>query len=202
MGVSFEIPGRAGARSADGVRSTDRSSAVVSLAVAIITSAVLVVSGAATDMWLGAALTIGAMAPAAVVDVRERRLPDDLLLGAAVVFLVACGVTLAISGSVDVRSMLIGCVVFTGPILALHLVSPAAMGFGDVKAGIVLGAALGAQDWRLALTALTLGSAFGAAVGLVRRQRTVAFGAYLVGGSAASLLLGSLIGSYIGQVQP
>ncbi len=42
---------------------------------------------------------------------------------------------------------------FAGPLLLLHLVSPAAMGFGDVKAGIVLGYALGLVHWHLALAA-------------------------------------------------
>jgi leader peptidase (prepilin peptidase)/N-methyltransferase len=52
------------------------------------------------------------------------------------------------------------------PVLALHLLSPASMGFGDVKAAVVLGAAVGTVDARLAAVALCLAAAGGAAFGL------------------------------------
>ena len=72
------------------------------------------------------------------------------------------------------------------PVLALHLVSPDSMGFGDVKAAVVLGAAVGTADPRLAAVALCLAAAGGAAVGLATRQRTIPFGPFLV---VASLLV-------------
>jgi leader peptidase (prepilin peptidase)/N-methyltransferase len=72
------------------------------------------------------------------------------------------------------------------PVLALHLVSPASMGFGDVKAAVVLGAAVGTVDARLAYVALCLAAAGGVAVGLATRRRTIPFGPFLV---VASLLV-------------
>ena len=63
-----------------------------------------------------------------------------------------------------------------GPLLLTHLVSPTGMGFGDVKAAAVLGAALGLIDPQVALLALVLGLASAAVWGLARRARSVAFG--------------------------
>ena len=80
-----------------------------------------------------------------------------------------------------------------GPLLALHLVSPDAMGFGDVKASIVLGAALGSVDWRLGLVALSIGAGSAAAVGLARRLHTIAFGPFLVVSAAVTLVATTVI---------
>ena len=68
------------------------------------------------------------------------------------------------------------------------------MGFGDVKAGAVAGAALGLIDPQLAVLALVLGLAAAASWGLVRRSRTVPFGPGLVAGALAALLIGRLVG--------
>ena len=75
-----------------------------------------------------------------------------------------------------------------------HLVSPAGMGFGDVKAGAVAGAALGLIDPQLAVLALVLGLAAAASWGLVRRSRTVPFGPGLVAGALAALVVARLVG--------
>ncbi|HEX7247806.1 MAG TPA: type II secretion system F family protein, partial [Actinomycetota bacterium] len=48
------------------------------------------------------------------------------------------------------RSAALGAAVLGGPLLVTHLVTPAGMGFGDVKAGAVLGAAL-LRSWMLGL---------------------------------------------------
>jgi leader peptidase (prepilin peptidase)/N-methyltransferase len=63
------------------------------------------------------------------------------------------------------------------------------MGFGDVKAAVVLGAAVGTADARLAAVALCLAAAGGAAVGLATRRRTIPFGPFLVGASLVVLLV-------------
>ena len=101
---------------------------------------------------------------AAVVDVAEHRLPNALVgLAAASRSCWRCSA----AGSADLlrssrrRRRLLG-----GPLLVTHLVSPAGMGFGDVKAGAVLGAALGLLDPQIALLALVLGLAAAASWGL------------------------------------
>ena len=62
------------------------------------------------------------------------------------------------------------------PLLLMHLASPSSMGFGDVKLAVVVGAAVGAADWQLALPALALAAGATATVGIVERLRHVPFG--------------------------
>jgi leader peptidase (prepilin peptidase)/N-methyltransferase len=66
------------------------------------------------------------------------------------------------------------------------------MGFGDVKAGVVLGAALGTVDWRLGIVALTVAAGLGVVVGAIRRSATIPFGPFLVLGAALALLTDDL----------
>jgi prepilin signal peptidase PulO-like enzyme (type II secretory pathway) len=73
-------------------------------------------------------------------------------------------------------------------LLILHLVAPASMGFGDVKAGLVLGAAIGVVNWQLALAGLALAAGLTATVGVLTRASTVAFGPGLVAASAIALV--------------
>ncbi len=128
---------------------------------------------------------------AALVDVAEHRLPNGLVAVAALPVVV----TLIAAGSGDLaRSAAVGAVMFAGPLLLTHLVSPAGMGFGDVKAGAVLGAALGLIDPQVALLALVLGLASAAAWGLARRARSVAFGPGLVTGALLALAIGRAAG--------
>jgi leader peptidase (prepilin peptidase)/N-methyltransferase len=135
-----------------------------------------------------AAAAVAALIPAAIVDVRERRLPHRWVLGAAITLLSTTWVAWTLGQSFDAGSMLLGPLVMAGPMLLLHLASPASMGFGDVKAGVVLGAALGTLDWRLGLVALTLAAGLGATVGIARRTSTIPFGPFLVTGAALALL--------------
>jgi leader peptidase (prepilin peptidase)/N-methyltransferase len=66
------------------------------------------------------------------------------------------------------------------PLLALHLIAPESMGFGDVKAAVPLGATLGLIQPELSLWTLCLASAITAAWGVARRERYVALGPGLV----------------------
>ena len=128
---------------------------------------------------------------AAVVDVVEHRLPN-VLVGLA---LVPSVLALSAAGSPDLlRSSVVGAGLLGGPLLVTHLVSPAGMGFGDVKAGAVAGAALGLIDPRLAVLALVVGLAAAASWGLVRRSRAVPFGPGLVAGALAALVVARVVG--------
>ena len=136
-------------------------------------------------------LSLATLVIAAVVDVVEHRLPNTLV-GLALVPVV---LTVALAGSGYVlRSGLVAAALLGGPLLVTHLVSPAGMGFGDVKAGAVAGAALGLVDPQLAVLALVLGLATAASWGLVRRARTVPFGPGLVAGALAALVVARLVG--------
>ena len=89
-------------------------------------------------LWL-AALTI--------YDVRQRRLPNALTLPGALAVLVLAAVV-GRGGEA-----LLGALALTTPYLAAHLRAPAAMGAGDVKLALGLGAltgAVGVDAWVLA----------------------------------------------------
>jgi leader peptidase (prepilin peptidase)/N-methyltransferase len=151
-----------------------------------------------TAAWVpssGAALATGAtvavLVAAALVDVVAHRLPNTLVAIAAVPVVAA----VAIAWSDDlVTSALLGAALLGGPLLVTHLVAPRGMGFGDVKAGAVLGAALGLLASPLAVLALVLGLLAAATFGLLGRRRAVALGPALVAGAVLALVLGRLAG--------
>lgn len=137
---------------------------------------------------IGSGLAVAILAIAAIVDVRERRLPNTIVITASVAFWTAIAIEGATWGlDLPVASVAGGIAAFGGPLLALHLVTPAAMGFGDVKTAMVLGAALGIVDWQLALAALALAAGVTATVGVATQASTIAFGPGLVAASAIML---------------
>lgn len=153
---------------------------------------VLLLGAAALDSVATApALALIMLVPAAVVDARERRLPDTWAAASLAVFLAATSIAVATGHPQPLLPMILGALVASGPILFLHLVSPAAMGFGDVKVAVVIGLAMGAVDWRLALVALTLAAGSAGVYGVAARARTVAFGPFLVAGATCALLFAS-----------
>jgi leader peptidase (prepilin peptidase)/N-methyltransferase len=80
-------------------------------------------------------------------DIRQRRLPNLLTLPGAVAILLAAGVTGHGLGA------LFGAVALFGVYASVHLIAPAAMGAGDVKLAIGVGAltgAFGPDVWVLA----------------------------------------------------
>lgn len=147
---------------------------------------VLAVAAAVGTVPVAGAIGVAMLVPAAMIDIEERRLPDTWV-GAGAVALIMTLVVDSVVGQPNEPGLLggvaLGAIAMALPVLALHLVSPASMGFGDVKAAAVLGAALGTVDERLAAVALCLAAAGGTVVGLARRQRTIPFGPFLVGAS-------------------
>jgi leader peptidase (prepilin peptidase)/N-methyltransferase len=85
-------------------------------------------------------------------------------------------------------------------LLVIHLVSPAGMGFGDVRLAFVLGMFLGWIDLGHVLTGLFLGVLLISAVGLVLAalrlrslQEHIAFGPFLAAGSTLAVFAGDPI---------
>lgn len=152
---------------------------------AIVALAAAAIGGAAP---FASALAVGILVPAAVIDIQIQRLPDVWVASAALVFVAALVVSAAAGHDVDLIGVLIGAASMSTPVVALHLVSPASMGFGDVKASALLGAALGAVDWRLGVVALCLAGLLGATFGLAARRRTIAFGPWLIGAALVCLV--------------
>ena len=150
-----------------------------------VTLAWVPLSTAAPATGLGVAL----LTAAALVDAVAHRLPNATFAVAAVPVLVALAVDVAL-----LPSSILGAALLGGPLLVTHLVAPSGMGFGDVKAGTVLGAALGLLAAPLALLALVVGLLGAALFGLLRRARTIALGPSLVAGAVLALALGRLAG--------
>jgi leader peptidase (prepilin peptidase)/N-methyltransferase len=123
------------------------------------------------------------MATLSVVDIRQRRLPNRLTLPGALVILVvatACG-----------RGVpaLIGAAALAGAYLIVHLLAPGAMGAGDVKLALGLGAltaALGTEVWALAALGAPLVTVVWA---VLARARTVPHGPSMCLATLLALLL-------------
>ena len=146
---------------------------------------VAIASGASARISFAVGISLAVLVAAALVDVHERRLPNTII-GSALIVTVSAGFLGSLGASVFVPAgAMKGAAVCVLPVLALHLASPHSMGFGDVKLSFVLGSALGAVDWRLALWALIIGSAASAAFALAHRRPNVAFGPGLVGAGIA-----------------
>ena len=131
-------------------------------------------------------------AAAAATDWRTHRVPNLLVAVALVPALVAVLV-------VDDRRHLLasvasGAVVMALPLLVLHLVTPAAMGFGDVKLAAALGAALGVLDPTLGVPALAVAAGLTLLAAAWRRRVAMPFAPALVTGAAAALAVGALEG--------
>ncbi|MGV0805010.1 prepilin peptidase [Mycolicibacterium setense] len=130
------------------------------------------------------AVGVGWLVALSVFDIRDRRLPNWLTLPGALLVLVVA----ASAGRGP--AALTGAAALSALYLAVHLVSPRAMGGGDVKLAVGLGAmtgAFGADVWLLAALAaplLTAGLAVGAAV---RGVRTVAHGPSMCVASAVAV---------------
>ena len=157
----------------------------------VLTVVALAAGIALSDVGIPSAVGIAAMLPAALVDVVDRRLPDRLVLAAGGWFAGATLVVSAFDGfsrPPDLAAAALGAGMMAGPLLALHLVSPTSMGFGDVKAAVVLGCALGTVHPQLPLVGLLLACGATAVVGLLGRRRSLPFGPGLVAGSACALL--------------
>ncbi|MFL6085098.1 MAG: prepilin peptidase [Mycobacterium sp.] len=123
------------------------------------------VAGVGVLVWLGVL---------SIYDIRERRLPNLLTMpGAAVVL-----TTAAVYGRGG--PAVLGAVALFVVYAVVHLVSPAAMGAGDVKLAIGIGAltgTFGGDVWLLAALGAPLLTAGWAVVAMVRRSgRTVAHG--------------------------
>jgi leader peptidase (prepilin peptidase)/N-methyltransferase len=137
-----------------------------------------------------AAVVLGWLAVLSVYDVTQRRLPNALTLPGGGVIVV--GAVVAGHGP----TALAGAAVLTTVYLLVHLVSPTAMGAGDVKLAIGLGAltgCFGADVWFLAaLGAPLLTGAIGVLARLGWSATTVPHGPSMCAASVAAVGLSVL----------
>lgn len=169
-------------------------SRVAVLAVAGSVLAVALVAMAGPLVSLVVLLVLTPLAIAARVDEREQRLPDRLVVLGAIPLGVGWVIETTVFGSDPLGSMGLGAVSLALPVLVLHLVSPASMGFGDVKFAVVLGAAIGMIEPRLSIWVLCLASGATAARGRRHGLSVVPFGPGLVGATLVCLSVASVVG--------
>ncbi|MEM8924314.1 MAG: A24 family peptidase [Actinomycetota bacterium] len=130
---------------------------------------------------------------AAYVDARTHLLRDVYTGPLALIALVGLPLSAAIADTgVRIGAMALGVLVFAGPWLVAHLISPASAGYGDVKYSAALGLYLGWESPAVAFRALFLASAIGALVAgvalILRRRRTpLPFGPSLLAGATIAL---------------
>lgn len=137
----------------------------------------------------------------ALIDLDVHRLPDAIVLPSYPIALVLLGVADGLDGHLDALGRaLLGAALLGGLYLALHLVRPDGMGFGDVKLAGVLGLYLGHLGWGpLAVggfLAFLLGGVVGGAVVLVRRSgrgSRIPFGPFMLVGAFVALLAGDAL---------
>ncbi len=138
--------------------------------------------------------------PLALIDLRERRLPDRLVLPAypsLVLLLLAAAI------EEGAWPRLLDALVCSGALfggyLALRLMNPTGLGGGDVKLAAPIGLLLGWFGWPSlwVATAVTFIAAAGFGAGLLLTQKvlarptlskTIAFGPFMLGGAWAVVL--------------
>jgi leader peptidase (prepilin peptidase)/N-methyltransferase len=163
------------------------------IAVVVPLAMAALVARAAPSVWASiAAITVAALA--ADVDRRTRRIPNRHLAGASLPLVALAVASLASGSTAPLRSMVAGSFLMALPVLVLHLVAPGGMGFGDVKAAALLGAAVGVVEPSLGLLALAIGTGLTVAWAAVRRHSIVPFGPGLVIGAVVAVGSALVIG--------
>jgi len=191
-----QVPGRQGAVAA--VMATWRDGA----ARRALTLAGLVTAVGGAAGWIGAvaparvaalACGLGLLALAAGVDAAEHRLPNGLVLAAAVPVVIVVVVGAATRQPATV-AVLLGATLCGAPMLLAHLIAPAGLGFGDVKAATALGGLLGLVSPVVAVGALLVALAASGVFGAATGRRAVPLGPGLVVGATVALVAGRLVG--------
>jgi leader peptidase (prepilin peptidase) / N-methyltransferase len=155
------------------------------------------------DSWeLPAFLVLAAaLITLSVIDSKLFILPNRIVYPLAGVSIVLLGLAALADGDSDpfVRALACGAGGFLA-FLVLHLASPRAMGFGDVKLAFVLGLYLGWFGVGETVLGLFLGFVYGAVIGLgliatgIRtRKDHVPFGPFLAAGALTAILVGYLV---------
>ncbi|MDM7990538.1 prepilin peptidase [Arthrobacter sp. zg-Y877] len=136
----------------------------------------------------------------AVIDIRTRRLPNGLVLPSyPVAGVLLAGAALAAGEPDRIAAMLLGAAGLWAGFFALRLASPAGLGFGDVKLAGLLGLYLGFLGAGHVLAGMVAAFVFGGICGVVliltgrgTASSTVAFGPFLLLGSAVAMLVPAL----------
>jgi leader peptidase (prepilin peptidase)/N-methyltransferase len=136
-----------------------------------------------------------------VIDLRHFLLPNRIVypVTAASLVLLGLGAVVDSDGEAFVRALACAAGSFA-VFFVLHVISPRAMGFGDVRLSFLLGLNLGWLGVGEVVLGLLLGFVYGAVVGLVllatrarSRRDHIPFGPFLAAGALTALLAGEAI---------
>jgi leader peptidase (prepilin peptidase) / N-methyltransferase len=132
------------------------------------------------------------------IDLEHSIIPNRIVYPTIFVSLPLLALAALVKGDFGrLGTALAGAVIAFAVLFVVHLVSPAGMGFGDVRLAFVLGLFLGWLSLGHVVAGLFLGFALGAVVGvglmltrLRGRKDSVPFGPFLAGGAALAVLFG------------
>lgn len=199
IGTALGIPSAGAAsrllRESDGLPAWGR--AVATAAGAVLFPLVLWRFGGVPELVPYLLLTVACIV-LALVDLREKRLPDALLLPTAVVLAAALAVCAGLRGSwALLLGALVGGVAMFVVYLVLAILPRAQLGFGDVKLSFVLGMAsgyLGVRVWLVALLAAFLLNGLASLAVLALRRVTlqgfIPFGPAMIAGAFLAVAIG------------
>ena len=148
------------------------------------------------DVVLPAFLAVTAAGTAiSIVDLREKRIPNRMLLVATPVVVVLLAAGLLLRGEPErLLGVLAGAAAMFALYFLIALIAPAAMGMGDVKLAALLGGALGAAGltgWLVGLLAAFLIGGIVAVVALIAGRvgwrGSIPFGPWMVAGTVVGL---------------
>ena len=149
---------------------------------------------------------LGVLLGAAWIDAAHRIIPNRLTYPSLLLFAGAVAVApLAGAGLSRVRGAL-GLLAYAGPILVVSLLSPRAMGMGDVKLAALIGLVVGALGWPSLGVAVAVGilaGGVGAVAALLAgraRRHPIPFGPYLAAGGIVAALAGPEIAAWYASV--
>ena len=154
---------------------------------------------ASAALVLAAYLVFGAATVAlAVIDVAVRRLPNPIVLAAAVMAVCLFGASaLALGDPSRFLRALLGGAALLLLYLVVHAIQPRGMGFGDVKLAGVIGLHLGFIGWGPLVVgsfgAFLFGAVFGLLLVVVRRatrSSSIPFGPWMLAGAWLGILCG------------
>lgn len=137
----------------------------------------------------------GILGAICVVDLRELRIPNQMVgAAAAVTFPLLLLATLADRAEWSFTRAVLGALAAFGIYLVLNLISPASLGMGDVKLSFVIGAHLGFIGWQPWFWAIFFAFCAMAVVGLAmmaalraRVKTALPFGPFMVVGALISI---------------
>ncbi|GAA4066527.1 A24 family peptidase [Agromyces indicus] len=132
-----------------------------------------------------------------IVDLTEHRLPNAVMLPTLIALAVLLVVASAVSGEwMSLLWALAGCAGMFALYLVLALISPSAMGMGDVKFAAPLGLVLGWFGWTVWFAGVSAGFVIGGIVSLIalatRRvtlRGSIPFGPSMLAGAIVALLV-------------